>query len=65
MHLLFVLRGPRSKALRRWPSSWRTLAAVAGIRPGDALYNWRRDDPAVFLSDCYYTVHDNLFKRRG
>jgi hypothetical protein len=65
MHLLFVLRGPRSKALRRWPSLWRTVAAVARIRPGDALYNWRRDDPAVFVSDCYYTLHDNLFKTRG
>lgn len=64
MHLLFVLRGPRSTALRQWPSLWKALGAVVGIRPGDALYNWRRDDPAVFVSDCYYTVHDNLVKRK-
>lgn len=65
MHLLFVLRGPKSKALRQWPSIWKALGAVVGIRPGEALYNWRRDDPAVFISDCYYTVRDNLFKSRG
>jgi predicted ATP-grasp superfamily ATP-dependent carboligase len=62
MHLAFVLRGPRSTALRRWPSIWSAIGGVIGIRPGDGLYNWRRDDPAVFISDCYYTVHDNLFK---
>jgi biotin carboxylase len=62
MHVLFVLRGPRSKALRRWPKVWSTLADVLAIRAADALYNWRRDDPGVFLSDCYHTFHDNLFK---
>jgi hypothetical protein len=65
MHLLFVLRGPRSSVLRRWPSAWRALGAVVAIRPGDAFYNWRRDDPAVFISDCYHAVRDNVFKRES
>ena len=64
MHLLFVARGPRSKALSRWPTLWEAIRGVLGIRRGDALYNWRREDPKVFLSDFYLTVHDNLFKAR-
>src|SRR5262245_19044298 len=39
MHLLFVIRGPKSQAQRQWPSVWKSLASVIGIRPGDALYN--------------------------
>jgi hypothetical protein len=65
MHLLFVARGPKSQAQRQWPSIWQAFGSVVGIRPGDTLYNWRRDDPAVFISDCYYTVHHNLFKGRS
>jgi predicted ATP-grasp superfamily ATP-dependent carboligase len=64
MHLLFVLRGARSKALRNWPSFWKTMGEVIGLHRGDGYYNWRRDDPKVFFADCYYTIHDNLFKAR-
>jgi predicted ATP-grasp superfamily ATP-dependent carboligase len=62
MHLLFVLRGPKSKALRDWPSFWKTLREVARVRRGDALYNWRREDPKVFIADCCYTIRSNVFK---
>jgi predicted ATP-grasp superfamily ATP-dependent carboligase len=65
MHLLFVLRGPTSAALHHWPSAWQSLRGVMAIHAGDAVYNWRRDDPAVFVSDCYHTVLDNIFKSRG
>jgi hypothetical protein len=64
IHLLFVLRGPRSRALRHWPSFREAISGVLGIRLGDAVYNWRREDPKVFISDCYYTLHENLFKGR-
>jgi predicted ATP-grasp superfamily ATP-dependent carboligase len=64
IHLLFVLRGPRSKALSGWPSPWRALRDVTRIRLHDRLYNWRRNDPAVFFSDFYHTIHDNVFKAR-
>lgn len=64
MHLLFVFRGARSKALGDWPPLWKSVREVIDIRRGDTLYNWRRDDPRVFIADCYYTFSDNLFKRK-
>ena len=65
MHLLFVLRGPKSKALNGWPPFWKTLADVARIHQGDTFYNWRREDPKVFFADCCYTVKDNVLKSRN
>jgi predicted ATP-grasp superfamily ATP-dependent carboligase len=65
MHLLFVLRGAKSDALRRWPSFWETIGNVIHFHREDGLYNWRRDDPKVFIADFYYTIHDNLFKSRN
>jgi hypothetical protein len=65
LHLLFVLRGPRSKALSAWPSFWKTVRDLARLRRGDTVYNWRRSDPKVFLADFYSTVKDNLFKSRN
>jgi hypothetical protein len=64
MYPLFVLRGPKSKALNHWPSFWRGLADVARFRRRDSIYNWRPDDPKVFFSDCYYTIRDQLFKSK-
>lgn len=64
MHILFVLRGRRSKAVTSWPSFWKSLGGVIRVGRGDSFYNWRRDDPKVFIADCYYTMHDNLFKTR-
>ena len=65
MHLLFVLRGPKSKALEQWPSFWKSLLAVMAIRPGDGIYNWRRSDSSVFVADLFYTLQKNLFKARA
>jgi hypothetical protein len=62
MHLLFVLRGPRSKALRSWPPFWKTIGDVVLFRPTDTVYNWRRDDCGVFFADVYSTIRNNLFK---
>jgi hypothetical protein len=62
MHLLFVLRGPKSKALNGWPSIWKCLRDVAVFRRGETFYNWRRDDPKVFFADVSYTVKSNLLK---
>lgn len=64
MHLLFVLRGPKSAALREWPSFWKTLREVIRVRRSDGIYNWWKDDPKVLITDCYYTVYDNVFKPR-
>jgi predicted ATP-grasp superfamily ATP-dependent carboligase len=65
MHLLFVLRGPRSKALGQWPSFWSSLVSVMAIGRRDGIYNWRRSDPSVFVSDVWYTLQKNLFKARS
>jgi predicted ATP-grasp superfamily ATP-dependent carboligase len=64
MHLLFVLRGRKSAALKDWPRFWRSVADVLLISPQDALYNFRRDDFRVFISDCYFTIRDQTVKRR-
>jgi predicted ATP-grasp superfamily ATP-dependent carboligase len=65
MHLLFVLRGPKSKALGEWPSFWSSAASVIRFRRGDTLYNWRREDLGVFLADVGYTIKSNLFKSKN
>jgi len=65
MHLLFALRGPRSRALSEWPPFWKTLGDLISVRPGDTFYNWRRQDSDVFFADVYNTIKDNLFKARN
>jgi len=65
MHILFVLRGPKSAALKSWPPFWKTLGQVFSFGREDAFYNWRKGDLKVFLADCYYTIHGNLFKSRS
>ena len=62
MHLIFVLRGRKSTALREWPSFWASAAKVLSIRPRDSLYNFRRDDLKVFVSDFVCTIRDQVFK---
>lgn len=62
MHLLFVLRGPKSKALTTWPTFGKAISDVMRIRSNDRFYNWRRDDLKVFFSDCYYTLRNNIRK---
>jgi predicted ATP-grasp superfamily ATP-dependent carboligase len=62
MHLLFVLRGPKSRAVRVWPRFWSTMRDVMRIERDSSFYNWRRSDWRVFVSDCYYTLARNLLK---
>ena len=56
MHLLFVLRGPRSAALQDWPRVWPTIRQLTRISRNDRLYNWRRSEPAVLAADTAETV---------
>ena len=65
MHLLFVLRGPKSTALSAWPSFWTTIGQVGRVRGTDTIYNWRWEDPKVFVADCLSTLKSNLFKSRN
>ncbi len=62
MHVLFVLRGPQSRAILKWPSFWSTLIEVFRTNRKSSFYNWRRDDWGVFISDCWYTIREQIFK---
>jgi hypothetical protein len=64
MHLLFVLKGPKSKALSEWPSFWKALFAILLRQKRTYLYNWRKDDAKVFAADFYSTVLSNVLKPR-
>lgn len=64
VHLLFVLRGPKSRALTNWPSFWTTCANVLCIRKNERWYNWRADDWRVFISDFFSTLRDQVFKSK-
>ncbi len=63
MHLLFVLRGRRSRAINEWPRFWPALREVLHVSRGTTFYNWRRSDWRVFASDAYQTLARNLAKR--
>jgi predicted ATP-grasp superfamily ATP-dependent carboligase len=60
MHLLFLLRGPKSKAIADWPAFWPTIRSLLSFRSGDGFYNWNVSDPAVFFADTTYTLLNNL-----
>jgi predicted ATP-grasp superfamily ATP-dependent carboligase len=62
VHLLFVLRGSRSKALKDWPSFWATCSNVLRVRKNERWYNWRPDDRRVFVSDTLSTIRNQLLK---
>jgi predicted ATP-grasp superfamily ATP-dependent carboligase len=65
MHLLFVLRGPESKAIdNAWPAFWRTAIDMLRVRSEDSLYNWRSDDLGVFFCDWWYTISNQFLKAR-
>ena len=65
MHLLFVLRGPKSKALTEWPSFWNSLAGIVRPHRSSTSYNWRWEDWQVFTADVFYTMKSNLFKAKN
>jgi predicted ATP-grasp superfamily ATP-dependent carboligase len=63
VHLMAVLRGPRSAALADWPSRWGTLRAVARVRRSECWYNWSARRPGVFLHDTLQTALEPILKR--
>jgi predicted ATP-grasp superfamily ATP-dependent carboligase len=60
IHLMMVMRGPRSVALTNWPSRRRALADVLRIDKNDGWYNWRPGDRAVFIDDTIGTLRDHI-----
>lgn len=65
MHLLFVLRGRRTRAIGEWPRFWPALLDVLRPARDGAFYNWRGNDWRVFAMDCYQTLAKNLSKTRS
>jgi predicted glycoside hydrolase/deacetylase ChbG (UPF0249 family) len=61
MHLLFVLRGPKSKAFTGWPSVWQSAIDILRVSRRETVYNWRFEDRNVFFADLYHTLKSNLF----
>jgi predicted ATP-grasp superfamily ATP-dependent carboligase len=63
VHLLMVLRGPRSEAIDGWPSRWRTAGDVFRVRRRDDWYNWRPGAAGLFIEDTIGTVAHHLPRR--
>jgi hypothetical protein len=55
VHLLTVMRGPRTSAVA-WPSRLRSAREVLAWRRGDRAYNWRRGEPGVLIADTVSTI---------
>jgi hypothetical protein len=60
VHLMMVMRGPKSMALTQWPSRRKALREVLRIRRSDGWYNWRRGELALFVEDTIRTVAAHL-----
>lgn len=57
-HLLFVFRGPQSRAVSGWPGRARTIVDLARISRSDRLYNWNPRQPLVLATDTLATLTD-------
>jgi hypothetical protein len=66
VHLLMVMRGPKSVAVKGWPSRRRTVREVFRFDRSEGWYNCRRGDLALFLDDTVSTVRKEVLKgKRG
>ena len=63
VHLLTVMRGPRSTAIP-WPSRLRTVRDVLSWHRGDRVYNWRPGGFALLLEDTVSTVLAAIRRKR-
>ncbi len=63
LHLLFVLRGPKSSFHRAgWPSFWTSLTGVLRPAHPSAFYNYDPKHPGFFLRDAWWTVKKALVR---
>ena len=65
VHLLFVLRGPKSVALVEWPSRRRALRDVLTVHRGQGWYNLRPRERRLFVEDTIRTVVSQVAKKRA
>jgi hypothetical protein len=65
LHLLFVLRGPRSAFHREhWPRFWPTTGQVLRPAPGRQFYNWDAACSRFYLRDALVTIANFLRRKR-
>jgi hypothetical protein len=62
VHLMFVARGPQSRAPMEWPRLGRAIGDVGRVRRGDRLYNWCRSQPGVLMVDTIQTLRQQIQK---
>lgn len=60
VHVLSVLRGPRSKAIDDWPRIGGTLREVVRVRQGERWYNCRPGARGLFLHDAWRTISNEV-----
>lgn len=60
VHLLMVIRGPRSVALTEWPTRSGAMRDVLRFNRNDGWYNWRPGDRGVFFEETARTIVDQL-----
>jgi predicted ATP-grasp superfamily ATP-dependent carboligase len=65
VHLAFVLRGPQSASLTRWPKLWPTIRGLLRITRRDRLYNWNRSQPRVLVADTLQTLRQYAGRAAG
>ena len=61
-HLMFVARGPQTKASVEWPRLSRALLDVMRFGRSDRVYNWDRSQPDVLIVDTWRTLQRYLRK---
>ena len=63
LHVLFVLRGPKTAFHRAgWPRFGRSVAAVLRPAPKRAFYNYDPTFPQYFLRDAVWTVKRTVWR---
>ena len=60
VHLMMVIRGPKSVGATEWPSRWRTVRDVLRFSRNEHRYNWRPGDRGVFVEDTVRTVANQI-----
>lgn len=65
MHLLFVIKGPKSRFhAERWPNLLRSIAGVFTPRSLSGFYNYDAAFPLFFLRDAAATVSKGIRRRK-
>lgn len=65
LHLLFLLRGPKSAFHRaHWPRFWPALGAVLKPAPGRNFYNWDPQHRWFHVRDAVATIRKFMSRKR-